>query len=281
MDEHVMELLGKARAVVRNGKVVEVSEPKLDYCPLFKKLHGIDRITKEEVLKNLCYRIENFGLFTANRKILDDRVFATFGASEIFFSCLKSGFLDAVVIVADCAGTVVTSNPKLVQGLGGRISGLIKTSPIPEVIEKIEKEGGFVVSKTAEIDQVKGVFFALEKGFRRIGVTLTTPEEAKAIAEIEKEKGVKILKFAVHTTGVDWNKADMLNFDLITLCASKSLRENLKGIVKAQVGEAIPIVAVSEFGKLALLERAKDLDGILITPKQLPYLSQNQPEPLL
>ncbi|MDI9642110.1 MAG: DUF2099 family protein [Archaeoglobales archaeon] len=281
MDEHVMELLGKARAVVRNGKVVEVSEPKLDYCPLFKKLHGIDRITKEEVLKNLSYRIENFGLFTAKRKILDDRVFATFGASEIFFSCLKSGFLDAVVIAADCAGTVVTSNPKLVQGLGGRISGLIKTSPIPEVIERIEKEGGFVVSKTAEIDQVKGVFFALEKGFRRIGVTLTTPEEAKAIAEIEKEKGVKILKFAVHTTGVDWNKADMLNFDLITLCASKSLRENLKGIVKAQVGEAIPIVAVSEFGKLALLERAKDLDGILITPKQLPYLSQNQPEPLL
>lgn len=276
-----MELLGKAKVVVRNGKIVEISEPKLIYCPLFKKLHGIERITREEVLKNLNYRIQNFGLFTTDRKILDDRVFATFGASEIFYSCLKSGFLDAVVIVADCAGTVVTSNPRLVQGLGGRISGLIKTSPIKEVIERIEKEGGFVVNKNAEIDQIKGVIFAKERGFRRIGVTLTSLEEAKACSEIEKKGDVKILKFAVHTTGANWTTEDARNFDLITLCASKSLRENLKGVIKAQAGEAIPIVAMSEFGKLALLERAKDMDGILIISKPLPYLSQNQPEPLI
>ncbi|MCS7143969.1 MAG: DUF2099 family protein [Archaeoglobaceae archaeon] len=280
MDEHVMELLGKARAVVRNGKIVEISEPKLEYCPLFKKLHGIEKITREEVLKNLSYRIENFGLFTPKRKILDERVFATFGASEIFFSCLKNSFLDAVVIVADCAGTVVTSNPKLVQGLGGRISGLVKTSPIAEVIERIENEGGLVLSRSGEIDQVKGVLFAIEKGFKRIGVTLTTPEEARTCAKVEKEEGVKILKFAVHTTGVNWSKEDALAFDLITLCASKNLRENLKGIIKAQAGESIPIVAVSEFGKLALLERAKDMDGILIISKPLPELSQNQPRPL-
>lgn len=276
-----MELLGKARAVVRDGKVVEVSEPKIEYCPLFKKLHGIERITKEEIVKNISYRIENFGLFTAKRRIIEERVFATFGASEIFFSCLKSGFLDAVVIVADCAGTVVTSNPKLVQGLGGRISGVVKTSPVAEVIERIENEGGYVLSRDAEIDQVKGVLFAIEKGFKKIGVTLTNPEDAKACAKIEKERDVKILKFAVHTTGVEWSKEDALNFDLITLCASKSLRENLKGIAKAQAGESIPVVAISEFGKLALLERAKDLNGILIISKPLPYLSQNQPKPLV
>ncbi|MEM0330038.1 MAG: DUF2099 family protein [Archaeoglobaceae archaeon] len=281
MDEHVMELLGKAKAVVRDGKIVEISEPKLRYCPLFRKLHGIERITKEEVWKNLNYRIQSFGLFTANRKILDDRVFATFGASEIFYSCLKSGFLDVVVIVADCAGTVVTSNPKLVQGLGGRISGLIKTSPVKEVIERIEKEGGFVINKNAEINQIKGVTFAVESGFSKIGVTLTTPEEAKACVEIEKRSNVRILKFAVHTTGANWSAEDAKNFDLITLCASRSLRENLKGIIKAQAGEAIPIVALSEFGKYALLERAKDMDGILIISRPLPYLSQNQPEPLI
>ncbi|NHW23184.1 MAG: DUF2099 family protein [Archaeoglobales archaeon] len=281
MDEHVMELLGKSRAVVREGKIVEVTEPKISYCPLFRKLYGMERITKDEVVKNLRYRMENFGLFTAKRKILDERTFATFGTSEIFFSCLKSGFLDAVVIAADCAGTVVTSNPKLVQGLGGRISGLIRTSPIPEVIERIEKEGGFVVSKNAEIDQIKGVLFAVDKGFKKIGVTLTTPEEAKACAEIEKNRDVKILKFAVHTTGVDWSLEDALLFDLITLCASKSLRDKLRGVLKAQAGEAIPIVAISDFGKLALLERAKDLDGILIISKPLPYLSENQPKPLV
>lgn len=276
-----MELLGKSRAVVKEGRIVDVSEPKVSYCPLFKKLHGIERITKEEVIKNLSYRIESFGLFTAKRKILEEKVFATFGASEIFFSCLKSGFLDAVVIAADCAGTVVTSNPNLVQGLGGRISGLVKTSPVPEVIEKIEEEGGFVVSKNAEINQVNGVLFAVEKGFKKIGVTLTTPEEAKACREIEKDKAVRILKFAVHTTGVDWSLEEALYFDLITLCASKSLRERLKGVLKAQAGEAIPIVATSDFGKLALLERAKDLDGILIISKPLPYLGENQPRPLV
>jgi len=281
LDEHVMELLGKSRAVVREGKIVEVTEPKVAYCPLFRKLHGMERITKEEVVKNLRYRMENFGLFTAKRKILDERTFATFGTSEIFFSCLKSSFLDAVVIAADCAGTVVTSNPKLVQGLGGRISGIVRTSPIPEVIERIEKEGGFVVSKNAEIDQIKGVLFAVDMGFKKIGVTLTTPEEAKACAEIEKSRAVKILKFAVHTTGVDWSLEDALLFDLITLCASKSLRDKLRGVLKAQAGEAIPIVAISDFGKLALLERAKDLDGILIISKPLPYLSENQPQPLV
>jgi len=281
LDEHVMELLGKARAVVRNGKVVEVSEPKVSYCPLFKKLHGIEKITREEVVKNLEYRIENFGLFTSKRRVLEDRVFATFGASEIFFSCLKSGFLDVVVIAADCAGTVVTNNPQLVQGLGGRISGLVKTSPVAEVIEKIEKNGGYVVNRDAEIDQIKGVLFAVEKGFKRIGVTLTSVEEAKSCAEIERKKGVMILKFAVHTTGVDWSVEDARAFDLITLCASKALRERLRGVVKAQAGEAIPIVALSDFGKLALLERAKDVDGILIIPKALPYLSENQPRPLL
>lgn len=276
-----MELLGKSKAVVRDGKIVEVTEPKISYCPLFKKLHGIEKITVEEVVKNLGYRIENFGLFTANRKILEERTFATFGASEIFFSCLKSGFLDAAVIATDCAGTVVTTNPRLVQGLGGRISGIIRTSPILEVIERIEKEGGFVISKNAEIDQVKGVLFAVERGFKKIGVTLTTLEEARACAEIEKKKAVKILKFAVHTTGVDWSQEEALSFDLITLCASKSLRDNLRGALKAQAGEAIPIVATSDFGKLALLERAKDLDGILIISKPLPYLSENQPRPLV
>lgn len=35
MDEHVIEGLGKARIVVRDGKVVEVGEPMISYCPIF------------------------------------------------------------------------------------------------------------------------------------------------------------------------------------------------------------------------------------------------------
>lgn len=35
VDEHVIEALGKTRIVVRNGKVVEVGESRLTYCPIF------------------------------------------------------------------------------------------------------------------------------------------------------------------------------------------------------------------------------------------------------
>ena len=36
-----MECLGMSRVVIEDGKVVEVSEPKVKHCPLFKKYRGI------------------------------------------------------------------------------------------------------------------------------------------------------------------------------------------------------------------------------------------------
>ncbi|HML04396.1 MAG TPA: DUF2099 family protein, partial [Methanobacterium sp.] len=53
MDEHVIEALGKTRIVVRNGKVVEVGEPKINYCPLFDKYRGIKEITSEAAKENI------------------------------------------------------------------------------------------------------------------------------------------------------------------------------------------------------------------------------------
>ncbi|MDI9646213.1 MAG: DUF2099 family protein [Archaeoglobales archaeon] len=274
MSEHIMEMLGRARVVVEDGKVIDASEPIISYCPLFEKLHNIKRITKIEVIKNAEYRIKNFGLFTKNRIVEDERIYATFGASEILSCCLRKKILDAVVIASDCAGTVVTSNPKIVQGLGGRLSGLIKTSPIEEVIERIERAGGFVIDKKfASIDQVKGVEVARKMGFERIGVTLLNPEDAKRCDAT--------LKFAVHTTGVNWSAEDLKEFDLVTLCASKRLRELSKDLAKAQAGESIPVVAISKIGKEALLERAKEIDKILISSTNLPKLGKNQPEPLV
>ena len=158
MDRHVMEALGKARVVVENGKVVEISEPKIKYCPLFAKHRGIKEITKESIRENIEFRIRDFGLFTKDRIVEESRYIVPFGASEILMSALKRKVIDAAVIVADCAGTVITANPNLVQGLCGRISGIIETSPILEVIERIEKAGGVVLDKnTAEINQFEGV----------------------------------------------------------------------------------------------------------------------------
>lgn len=281
LGEHVMEMLGKSRVVVRDGKIVDASEPMVSYCPLFFKLRGIKNITKDEVIKNVEFRMKDFGLFTERRIVEDNQIYASFGASEIFSRCLKRGFLDAVVIAADCAGTVITNNPNLVQGLGGRLSGLVKTSPVKEVMKKIERAGGVVVDEDARICQVDGVKVAVNMGYKKIGVTLTDPEDAKLCRKIERQEGVKILKFAVHTTGVDLDGERILQFDLITLCASKKLRSAIGEFAKAQAGDKIPIVAVSNFGKEALLESAKEMDGILIKIEKLPHLGDDQPSPLV
>ena len=48
---HIMELLGKTKVVVKDGKVIEVGEPEVKWCPLFAKIRGIQKITPDEVRK--------------------------------------------------------------------------------------------------------------------------------------------------------------------------------------------------------------------------------------
>ncbi|MDW7733537.1 MAG: DUF2099 family protein, partial [Methanolobus sp.] len=141
---HIMEILGRAKVVVEDGKVVEVGEPQIRWCPIFEKARGIKEITKEEVRKNMEFRIRDFGLFTAERKLEMD-VFVGFGASEVMMTGLNRGMLDTTVTVCDGAGTVITNNPSLVQGMGARISGLVETEPIDAVINGIADRGGIVL----------------------------------------------------------------------------------------------------------------------------------------
>ncbi len=56
-----MQALGMCRIVVEDGKVTEVGEPRLKYCPLFNKLLGVEDIDSEAVRKNLEYRVKSFG----------------------------------------------------------------------------------------------------------------------------------------------------------------------------------------------------------------------------
>ena len=70
MDEHIIEALGKTRVVIKNGKVVEIGEPKVCYCPLFEKYRGIKKLTSEEIAKNIQFRIDDFG---------NQRIFLRFG----------------------------------------------------------------------------------------------------------------------------------------------------------------------------------------------------------
>lgn len=277
-DEHVMETLGMSRVVIRNGKVVSVSEPKLEFCPLFCKYRGIERITADIIRDNIEGRIREFGLFTDKRDLLQG-VFVGFGTSEIFMSALKRGTIDAVVCVCDGAGTVVTDNPELAQGIGARLSGLVSTTPIKATIERIGELSGRVLdTERASIDQLSGVSMALGLGFHRVGVTLIDPNEASRIKSIFKGRAIT---FLVHTSGIELTGDILKSCDLVTSCASKALREGLGGTIKAQAGSSIPIFALSDIGKELLLDRAKDIEkSIYVSTRDLPCLDGEQPNPL-
>lgn len=193
-----MEALGKTRVVVENGKVVEVGEPMSEYCPIWDKVTGVKKFTPQNVKENIELRMKEFGMFTADRAI-EMETFVGFGASETFMTALKNGLLDVCVTACDGAGTVITGNPKLVQGIGAKISGLIETTPIPKLIERIEQAGGIVLDKdTAVIDQPKGVKKAIDAGYKRIGVSVVNIKDLKKIRMLEKQNGVDVIAFGAH-----------------------------------------------------------------------------------
>jgi putative methanogenesis marker protein 8 len=280
---HIMEMVGKTRVVVKDGKVVEVGEPEVEWCPLFAKLRRVQNITPEEVKKNMEFRISDLGMFTARRRLVDVDTYVAFGASEILMSGLRNGFLETTVTACDGAGTVIASNPALVQGIGGRMSGLIETEPIKDVIEGIQKLGGTVLDpSTAAIDPVGGVRKAAELGYKKIAVTIADPKTAKNLRELESELGLDLIVIAVHVTGVSKEEAQGLleNSDIVISCASKYIRELAKPLV--QVAAAIPLFALTQKGKELIIERAKDIKSpILINVMNLPViLEHKQPRAL-
>ena len=275
---HIMEMVGKARVVVKDGKVVEVGEPEVEWCPLFAKLRGVQNITPEEVKKNMEVRISDLGMFTARRRLSDFDTYVAFGASEIMMSGLRNGFLETTVTACDGAGTVIASNPDLVQGIGGRMSGLIETEPIEEIIEGIQKLGGTVLNpSTAAIDPVDGVRKAAELGYKKIAVTTADSKTAKNLRELESDLGLDLIIIAVHVTGVSEEQAQGLleNSDIVISCASKYIRELAKPLV--QVAAAIPLFALTQKGKELVIERAKDIKSpILINTMNLPVIPEHK-----
>ena len=280
---HVMEILGKARVVVKDGKVVEVGDPQIEWCPIFEKARGIKEINKEEIRKNMEFRIRDFGLFTDKRKLEMD-VFVGFGASEVMMTGLNRGLIDTTVTVCDGAGTVITNNPSLVQGMGARISGLVETEPIEATINGIAQRGGIVLDPSgARIDPAGGVKKAAELGYRKIAVTVVFPGTAKELRKLESEMDLDLTIIGAHVTGIDKQFAMELvkHLDIVTSCASRNIREIVKPL--AQVGTAVPLFAITQKGKELLLERAKEVESpILINTMSLPALPEHkQPRELV
>jgi putative methanogenesis marker protein 8 len=281
-DEHIIEAIGKSRIIIRNGRVVEIGEAHITDCPLAKRFaHPIPAITKDAIRENIEHRIQAFGMCTENREILDTREFVGFGASELLSFGLRTGMIDAAVLVCDGAGTVIVTKPAMAQGIGGRMSGLVKTSPHKSVIDRIEQGGGMVLDQEhARIDQMAGVALALTEGYRNIAVTVASPETAELIHRIHPDT----LIFAVHVTGLSIKEAELLVSvsDLVTACASKTIREIAGAGALLQAGISVPVFAMTQKGKLLILEKIRQSDEpVLVKPTRLPALGDNQPSPLV
>ena len=153
MDEHIIEGLGKARVVVRDGKVVEVGEPNLGYCPIFDKHRGIKKVDKDVIAQNIQFRINDFGMCTPGRS-LRMKDFLSFGVSEIICTRSSRSMSRLQFWYAKDAALSIVTDPEMVQGIGGRVSGLVSTTPIPEIIERVEP-GNVLDPATARIDQIR------------------------------------------------------------------------------------------------------------------------------
>lgn len=275
MSRHVMECLGLSRVVIEDGKVVEVTEPRVKHCPLFEKYRGIEELNRDTIRENMEYRIETFGMCTERREVrMKD--FLAFGISETLSLALQQGRIEAAVIAADGCGTAVITDPELVQGMGGRISGICETEPIPAVVEAIGPEN-MLDPETARIDMEAGAEKAFAMGYRKVAVT--TPFVDSAL-RIRRKHGDDAVIIGVHTTGMseeDAKKAFDV-FDIITSCASKHLREECARRPDTLIaGNKVPVYGITDIGKAMVGAKLEQLGR---TPTD-PSAPQEPPEPLI
>lgn len=262
MSEHTIEALGRSRITIKEGKVISVSEPEVEYCPLFDHHRGIKKLTPEIIAENIQFRIDDFGMCTPNRQ-LRMKDFLSFGISEIMSTLLEENVIDSVVMVLEGCGTLIVAEPELVQGIGGRVSGLVETTPIPELIDEIGDEN-IVNPKTAEINQIEGIKLAISKGFKSIAVTIALASDAEEIEKLKEENpDINIYVFVVHTTKTSAEDARKLfdACDVTTGCASKHIREIGEAESIKTVGQSIPIFAHTEDGKRFLEMRLEKIGG--------------------
>ncbi len=258
-DVHVLKYFSSFVSV-SGGKVIYISEPSLRFCPLawhlYKDifpLHPTDNTgIKKAIKETIESKIRDYGFFTAQRKLEGDDVLVPYGASEMLMFALKNKTIDTAVVVCEGAGTVVTDQPRLVQGIGGRMNSLLLTSPIPGIMEKLKHHHCRVVFTHALIDQVNGAQEAIKMGYRRIGVTVSgqRADDLKRLSLLEKHSGAAITSLVVCTTGITADRVEAIrrHADLVWSCASGDIREKLGPMALMQLSRQIPVFVLTRKG---------------------------------
>ena len=278
--EHEIYCCG-ARVRISEKGIEVLSEPLVEHCPLHEALYGTKHIDVEAVRKSVKTKIAGFGFCCRNR-VFDAEPIVAYGASEMMRVWLEKKLVDCAVVVCEGAGTVITTNGRLVQGIGARLTGIIKTSPVREVIERIGADGGVVLDKaSARIDQLEGVRRTSDLGFKRVAVSVAG-FQAKAISEIrdfEAVVGLDVLVFSVCNTCV--GKTDVEHIakaDVVCASASKLLRMEIGSKALLQLGVTIPVYASTEKGKRLVLAYLAEFGDKLVVfrTSKLPYLTKNK-----
>lgn len=279
-DRHVIEALGKAEVVIENGKITYIGEPVVDYCSIFDNGQHNGDLTKEFIKSNINKRIDEFGMCTPQRSIdVEDTM--SFGTSETLKTNMINGNVDCVVGACEGVGTLLIDDAELVQGVGGRVSALISTTPIDEVMDKVGREN-VLNPETAELNPLKGLEMAIERGYKNIAITIIPTEMVKDLRQYPKPEDVNIYIFVAHTTNVSKKEAEMLfdYADMISGCSSINIRETAEERKPYYAGKKVPLYAVTENGKRLLNERLEYI-GYELCEKKYPQDFTQSPKPLI
>ena len=286
MSEHIIEMAG-ARVRIADGRIEVLTDPLVTSCPLRRDLYGCVEESRETVERVLKEHMAELGMYSSDRVLELEMRPVSFGASETIADAMDAGLIDAAVAVCDGAGTVIVTNPRVLQATGAHMTGLEKTSPIPEVQEGLLQRGCLLLDRQGTIDQVGGYKRALEAGYERIAVTVTgrKAEEAREIRQMDETRAPWPAILAVHNTAIDEAHSQVLaeSCDLVWSCASRWAREVVGRRARMQIGLAIPVFALTDLGKRLVLNRAERFEEPLVIHRgRLPLLrGDRQPEPLV
>lgn len=279
-DKHVIEALGKAEVVIENGKITYIGEPVVDYCSIFDNGQHNGDLTKEFIKSNINKRIEEFGMCTPQRSFdVEDTM--SFGTSETLKTNMINGNVDCVVGACEGVGTLLIDDADLVQGVGGRVSALINTTPIDEVIDNVGRDN-VLNPETAELNPLKGLEMAIERGYKNIAITIIPTEMVRDLRQYPKPENVNIFIFVAHTTNVSQKEAEMLfdYDDVISGCSSINIRETAEERKPYYAGKKVPLYAVTENGRKLLNERLEYI-GYELCEKMYPQDFTQSPKPLI
>lgn len=279
-DKHVIEALGKAEVVIENGKITYIGEPVVDYCSIFDNGQHNGDLTKEFIKSNINKRIEEFGMCTPQRSFdVEDTM--SFGTSETLKTNMINGNVDCVVGACEGVGTLLIDDANLVQGVGGRVSALISTTPIDEVIDNVGRDN-VLNPETAELNPLKGLEMAIERGYKNIAITIIPTEMVRDLRQYPKPENVNIFIFVAHTTNVSQKEAEMLfdYADVISGCSSINIRETAEERKPYYAGKKVPLYAVTENGRKLLNERLEYI-GYELCEKMYPQDFTQSPKPLI